>query len=216
MSTRPQKLQISDPKARKLLSNIKAIEVLQVFSLKPKTISEAALELKVSISNCQYWVKQLLEQGLLSIAFKKSRSGSPIKYYWLKAEQLIVDIEPSLLEDYFKTLLTIYSKLTLEGLPQQMLERDLDYKIQVIPNSQGLLRFRLMRIIDNKIVSSSIDLLKPESSAFLARFGSLEISHSDAKALQREMFGLINKYRAKAVQGQKTYFFQTIIAAKKD
>jgi len=216
MFSRPKRLIISDSKAKELLSNFKAIKVLQVFSIEPKSISQAASELQVSISNCQYWVKQFLKQGLLSIAMERKRAGSAIKYYWLAADELIVDLEPALLETFFRNLFTIHSNLALEGLPEEMLEPDLKYKIQVLPNCQGYLRYRLMKVLDNQLVLSTTDLLRPESSAFLARFGSLQLSHADAKGLQREMFELIDKYRAKTVLGQKTYFFQTVLVAQKD
>ncbi len=216
MNARPKELIVDNPKIIKLLSDTKAILILQVFSLKPKAIKDAALELGISISNCQYWVKRFCELDILSIAYKKKRAGSATKYYWLSAEQIIIDLKPELLENYYKTLLTIYSELTLRGLLYSMSEFKHKYLIRVAPNEHGYLSYLLMKDQDGKRVHFTKELLTPEFPASLARWGSLELKFEDAKAMQNELYELVEKYKTKTTSDQKIYFFQTSLAPRVD
>ncbi len=216
MNARPKELMVDNPKTIKLLSNTKAILILQVFSLKPKAIKDAAKDLDISISNCQYWVKKFLKFGILTVAYQKKRAGSATKYYWLSAEQIIIDLEPELLENYYKTLLTIYSELTLKGLLNPMYEFKYKYSIRVAPNEHGYLSYLLMKDQDGKRVAFTKELLNPEFPASVARWGSLELKFEDAKAMQNELYELVEKYKTKTTSGQKIYFFQTSLVPEVD
>ncbi len=214
MYSRPKKLIVDAPKAIKLLSNTKAILILQTFSSEPKSIKEAAQILKLSISNCHYWVKRFYKLGLLSIAHSKKRSGSPINYYWMAADELIIDLQQGSLKNYYQTLIDIYGELALKGLLTSNAEIDLEYSVKITANKQGYLYYLLMQNENETRTPLLENSLKPGMPASIAQWTSLELAYKDAKDLQNELYDIFQKYKYKTTRGQKGYFLQAILVAE--
>ncbi len=215
MLTRPSELIINNPKAIKLLSKTKTILMLQPFSLRPHSLKEASERVSISISAYSYWVKQFLELGLLSIAHEKTRAGSKIKYYWMAADNFIIKLHdnPELLRQHYITLLEIYNEITLNGLKNTIDELSLKPELNIVTTDNEFLFYRLVHNNGTTCSSFKQELLKANSPATLAVWRHLQLNFQDAKALQKELSALLEKYQSKTMQGNDSYYFQTSLVA---
>ncbi len=217
MPNRPSELILTNPKAIKMLEEEKTFLLLQPFSMKPCSIKEASVILNLSISNCSYWVKQFLKVDLLVIAYEKKRSGSSIKYYWMAAERLVINLEnkPEMLKNYYLRLFNIQSINISKSIASLVDELGLKLVIDITPSKDSTLNSKLLS--NKKTMQNSLrqEFLQLESPAVVAACRGLSLEFEDAKSLQNELWSLLDKYEQKAINGQSKYYFTIALAPEK-
>lgn len=72
------------------LTDPKACRILATFIGRERTLSQAAADLDLSLSALTYWVGRLIAAGLLTVARRERRRGSPIKRYRATADAFFV------------------------------------------------------------------------------------------------------------------------------
>lgn len=214
MPKRPEKYIIDNPEANRLLNDIKIAKKLLPFFLKPKSLSEAAAELKVEPNSLYYWVKKFLKLNILIVTHKKQRAGSSIVYYATPAKMLILkaDIGMCSIKDYFGYAIREYNEVMRDGIVESLQSLDKDIGIMLTNNGRGALRTKVALISENKeAISIRKELLKPNSPAAFTTWHHLRLKHEDAKDLQTKMANLLQEYEKKSVPKRKGYYIQLAI-----
>lgn len=194
MSSTPEKaaIWVGNSRAARILANPDVAVFLKPFMREPTTTRRAAEEFKQPIQTMHYRVQQMLQAGLLEVVKTEARRGRPIKHYRATATAFRFPLDlvpPSLLLSLTENL---FWKSQLErGLQKALGESPYASQMVVYLNGDGLL-----------IWGSSLDdlgegakTLKPQYPATLNLWtGGLRLDRADAKALQRELWELYERY----------------------
>ncbi|WP_051195695.1 winged helix-turn-helix domain-containing protein [Meiothermus rufus] len=185
-------LEVSNPLAARILANPEVALFLKPFMRGPTTVKAAAQEFKLPLQAMHYRVLQMLRAGLLEVVGVKPRQGRAIKHY--QATALAFQVPLGLIPHNLLESLTdhVSWKSQLErGLARALGGRGFQGQMVVYLSKDGLLTWG----------SSLYDweegavLLAPEHPAVLNLWiGGLALSRADAKALQRELWELYERY----------------------
>jgi hypothetical protein len=185
-------LELNNALAARILANPDVAVFLKPFMRQPTTIKAAAEEFRQPIQAIHYRVQQMLQAGLLEVVKLEARQGRPIKHYQATATAFCIPLElvpPRLLESLTEHL--SWKSQLERGLQKALGESLYTSQIVVYLNSDGLL-----------IWGSSPDdqegdpeMLNPQYPATLNLWtGGLRLDRADAKALQRELWELYERY----------------------
>ena len=214
MLERPDSYIIENPKANILLANIETAKKLLPFFLAPKSLTEAAKEMKIEANSYYYWLKKFLKLGLLVVAYEKKRTGSKIKYYITPAKTVFLKADVGLLsiKDYLIQATTEYNKAIVEGLVESLDSLEKDIGITISNNGKGALKTSIA-LLDKDSVPSLIrqELLKPSSPAAFSSWSHLRLKYQDAKELQLKLASLIKEYEDKSSPKQQGHYVQLSI-----
>ncbi len=187
----PSVLQVHTLLAARILADPDVAIYLKPFMRGPTTVKAAAEEFKQSLQAMHYRVEQMLRAGLLEVVGLESRRGRAIKHYQSTAEafQVSVDLIPS----------SLYQALSEYASWKSLLERGLR---KANPDPDRDLMVVYLDKDDALVWGTGLDskLVKPEelADAFPAIFntwaGALRLDKADAKALQRELWELYERY----------------------
>ncbi len=218
MLSRPSILKIENPKTIKILSKEKSFSLLQPFSLDPCSINKAAEQLNISISSYSYWIKQFLKHSLIILAYEEKRAGSNIKYYWMAADKLIIDLrnKPEMLQNYYLQLLKTANFQTTSSIASIVNNLDIKLQIDITPNKNANLYSKLVSNKANLQLSMRQEFSKKDMPAIVAACRDLGLSQKDAKTLQKEIWALLDKYQAKTKTNHKKYHFTITLAPAED
>lgn len=184
---------ITNPKAAKLLTRAEVLAHLTPFMKEPRSLKEAATELALPIPNVHYWASKFLSLGLLEVVRVEQRVGKPVKYYRASAQRYVV---PGALvpEGHFE-----HSERAWVGRFWSALERASPEILHRHGVEVGLEADGSLSINPYPDPPQPWDLLGDEAPAALNTWSdALHLDPSDAKALQRELWGLFDRYRRKA------------------
>ncbi len=187
-------LELNNSLAARILADPEVAVLLKPFMRKPTTVKAAAEAFRLPLQTMHYRVLQMLQAGLLEVVGVEPRQGRPIKHYRATATAFQVPLDlvpPGLLENLTQH---VSWKAQLErGLQQALnsVQIPIGTQLMVYLNSDGLLIWS-DGLIHNK---EQPDFLAPEYPAVLNHWtGGLRLDQADAKALQRELWELYQRY----------------------
>ncbi len=215
---KPNKTQLSRPKQRYLSSRESAAILLepkkavwlQPFINSPKTLSQAARELNVSMSTYSYRLNKLLSYGLIYETHSVKRAGKAIKYYWCSADSFVIPLSVIAVEDYYQQYLEYYRQLFFDSFNRILAKDSESFYVEVSYDKQSDLVYRLKH--KNHKLSFWKQMLDYDEPAILAALRDIQLNYQDAKNLQKELSELLKKYEEKASLSAEHYQLQVFMA----
>ncbi len=205
----PSSLTITRPEQARFLLDLSQRRYLEPFVGRELTVTQAAAEIGVRPNTLLYAVRRMQKAGLLQVVQTIQRKGRAVKLYGPTAEVFFLP----------------HSALSRGGLEEAIALVDLEGE-RLLRQNIVLARsdhyptwgFRMFRHSNGQVYLNTapdarrdLDLLGLESpAAFSVWFSPLNLGFSDAKALQRELFALLQKYQAK--QGAQRYILRLGLA----
>lgn len=193
-------LQASNPQAIRILVDPDAAEWLKPFIRQPVSVKVAAEEMKVSVQAMHYRVQRMASAGLLKVVSIERRRGRPVKRYRSVARVFRVPLQrvpPALLEALEHGV--PWHRLLQRGAKRVLHPSLYPDELLIGMDEDGVLNFdfgpRLGRMH-----------LDPSAPPVLGlHTAGLWLNWVDAKALQREIDALWERYRHR--RGAKRYVF---------
>lgn len=188
--------------AAAILCDSKAVRHLAPFMGTERTVSEVASELKLSTQAMFYWVRKFCQLGLLRVAREEPRGGKAVKYYRASAERYFIPFRLVPIE-------TLEALARMRDKPwEEAFDRNL---VQTYHDTFGTLHTWGVCILRDEGQGIRIDLApetggasflselvrRDDMPAVLSCWLPLQLDYAEAKALQRELDALAQRYRQK-------------------
>ena len=205
----PDVLWISDPAAIEYLAKPTNLECLVPFLGRERTLTEAAEEVGARLSRLHYQVNQFLELKLLRVTRSEPRAGRAIRHYTALASRLFVPFDTT----SFSTLEEALERAYLTA--SRSLSRDVARHTFGLGLPTGL---RVSRGLSGGVViepgiapGHEFDPLADDSPAVIPGIwtSDLNLSFTQAKALQRELEELRQRYSSES--GGQRYQLQIVL-----
>lgn len=200
--------------AVKILQSVDGVKHLAPFYKKPKSLTEAATEIGVSLAGYSYWIRKFLKTDLVRVAYTRERSGSGIKYYQTPARHMVANIgrNAGFSDKYYQLAIDEYNDGLAEAFTSLMMSWEHDFGINTHVNKEGEMRLSMDLISkDGQILSTLDELLKLKNSATFAVWQDFPLRFEDAKELQQKMYELIQEYEKRSINGLANYYVQMIM-----
>jgi hypothetical protein len=188
---------ITEPRAVKLLLDNERRQVLGAFMHGPCSVKRAADKMGWTLNAVHDRVRTLETLGLLRVAHLEARQGRPIKHYEAIADGFFVPFHATTSASFEG-----FISESLEPLHRAFIQLFAKAGIGLIDNPDEA-GFRLYAQ-DGSIVSDLTptaerfdflrDVLEPNAPALMLSYNQLKLTRDDAKALQREMMALLERY----------------------
>lgn len=201
MATQTQKdvLELDNSLAARILADPDIAVYIKPFMRQALSVKQAAEELKLPIQTLHYRVEQMERAGLLEVVGIEARRGRPIKHYQAtsRAFRIPVKLIPN------GVLQALNDHTTWKNDLEQGLERVLGGEkyqehMVVYLDKDGLLMWGSE--LDEK--AKDPEVLGHDFPAVLNMWtGGMRLSRSDAKALQRELWELYERYAHRGGEG---------------
>lgn len=191
---RPDRVQITRPKAVELLTDLRGLKMLTPFFTTAHTLTTAARSIGRPPSSLAHWVPRFVAAGLLERCGEIRRAGAPMPRYRTPAPMLVV--------------------------PFAMLP--FDARVRMLDEGRMRILRRFFDGMDEALAASAttglsfaaygdsgtiIDLDEPDGEragrAFTDGWYTLELDDADALSLARELEDLLRRYSAK--RGRRQY-----------
>ena len=193
-------LELDNSLAARILADPDIAVYLKPFMREALTVKHAADELKLPIQTMHYRVEQFEQAGLLEVVGIEARRGRPIKHYQATSKAFSVPLK--LIPD--SLMLALSDHLSWKQQLERGLERALGlgkYQEQMVVylDGDGLL------IWGSELEEKSSDpgvLGDDFPPVFNMWTGGLMLNRSDAKALQRELWELYERYAHRGGEGR--------------
>lgn len=192
-------LRLTDPETARLIVDDGAQRFLRPFLSRECTAKAAANKLGVSLSLMLYWLKRFQDAGLLKVVKLEPRSGRAVKVYRSTADVFIAPFEllPS------ATLMEFFG--TFGGEQQRRFTQALgrvaetwlasDWAVSIQLNEEG--KVRTDATPDPAKTDFVPDFLAQSAPAAWQSFSTIRLRFDEAKALQRELAELWERYSSK-------------------
>lgn len=192
-------VRLNDPEAARLVVDANAQRFLRPFLGQESSLKAAADKLGVSLNLMSYWLKRFQKANLVEVVRLEARAGRPVKVYRTTADTFVAPFEllPS------ATLMEFFG--SFGEAQQQRFLRSLGRVSETLAASDWGLRVR--RRADGKLSVDAVpdtfqgdtetDFLAPEFPAAWQSFSTIRLTFSEAKALQRELAELWERYADK-------------------
>ncbi|MEO1352988.1 MAG: hypothetical protein AAFW84_30200 [Cyanobacteria bacterium J06635_15] len=203
---------ITDPVAADVLVNTQTRKLITPFLGKAQTVAVAANELDMSTSALLYQVNKLLNLGILKIvreepragrASKISRAGRASKIYSTTSPSYFVPFRVTraeTLEGYLHNIKHYYEQLLTTSIAQVMEDMAEDWGVKIYRDDKGKPN-ALMAVYPDKVMR--LEEVEPAVLDFYCP--DLFLDFTDAKALQRELGEVFQKYMKKG--GSQRYLW---------
>lgn len=210
-------LEISDTKQATVLLEDKTLWFLAPFAGTERSADEAAALLKVNLNTLLYQIKRLQKFKLLQLVRTRQRRGSSIKVYRASADAFFIPFPMTPYEHPEDLLLREYKPLHRK-LVANFLAAGLEWAGRYSVDDFGL----MIKLEQNAFTvkhgpnPSKPFMLNPsalQAPALVNDWQNLTLDFEDAKALQREMTLLLERYLAK--NGSGTYLAHVALAPTK-
>jgi hypothetical protein len=201
---------IDQPDAARLLTDLKELRYLEPFFGQERTVKEAADVINVTIDDLYFRVQRALKLGLIKVVNIESRAGRAMKRYTLVADGFFVPFQ-------------IVPNIDFEGLVlgiDLQLERGLIHNVlAACHDDANSTSFGVRIYLDDaghltgdsaRSPIEPYDFLAPENPAAYTSWFQLQLDFEDAKALQRDMHAVWQKYAHK--QGAQSYMLRLGLA----
>lgn len=187
---------VSDPEQARLLLDARTRAQLAPFLARPLAVGEAARRAGEKPNTVLRRVQRFLAAGLLEVAETVPRRGRPIRRYRTIADVFFVPFEASAAEDLEAAL------AEREAWVATVLRRAV---VRARREAIGVWGTRIYRDERGRVQvqmavrpDADAEPPGPEGPAVLSAWrDALELDYPDAKALQRELFELLQRYQAK-------------------
>lgn len=204
---------VSDPEAARVLSQARFAAYLAPFMRGPTTQREASEILGTKLNALHHWVRRFEAFGLLRVVEVKARAGRAIRVYEAVAREFVIPVhlvpprhfeasEAAWLGQFRGALEGAAPELTYAGGLHLSLTED-----------GGL------NLDRTTWQNAHFDPLAEAAPAVLLTWsGGLELTHEEAKGLQRELWMVFERYRRKARQpnGQRYLLSLGLAPATRD
>jgi hypothetical protein len=198
-------LEITDAKQAAVLLEDKTLHFLTPFVGIERSADEAAALLNVNLNTLLYQIKRLRKFKLLQLVRTQKRQGSSIKMYRASADTFFVPFpatpytqpEDLLLREYeplHRRLLVGFLEAGIEFVGSRSVN---DFGLSVQLGHGGL----HVNHGPNPRLGLTVNPTVPHAPAILNQWQDLKLDFEDAKALQREMMTLLERYRTKSGSG---------------
>ena len=203
-------LRVTDPEAAKVLTDTREWNLLSIVINREVSLSELASEMNMSLPALSYRVKKLLKLGLLTVSRIERRKGSPIKYYRASAKHFFVPFEVTTfqsLADLLTSTIAPFERRMRHELARVFLERAGDWGMNFYGGMQGGFNFTFSCVPEqgDRFMEQS---LEPTFPAVHDTELSLGLDFDTAKALQRDLYEVYQRYNEKHVSGQQPYLLR--------
>jgi hypothetical protein len=197
---------VDDPDAATFLVEPANRRYLGPFLAAEASVAEAAASLGVELDDVYYRVRRMTALGILSVARSQPRAGRPIKYYTAVGERLFVP--------FAATPAATLQELVLEtnaSMDDRLVRGLLSTTWELIDDLERW-GFRVFKDSDDRLhvdyapedAPDDWDLhrylLHHDAPALLSSWDEMGLAAADAKALQHDLFELVERYRAAAVR----------------
>lgn len=188
---------VTEAEAAKVLIDPGSLRLLAPFIGRTLSVTEAA-ELSGEKPNTTLKrVRRFVELGLLEVKAELARAGRPIKLYGAVADTFFVPFEATDAES-LEEALAERDRLFEELLRRNVVKARLDtmgaWGTRIYRDARGRLQVQTALTPRSNVTS-----LDPQAPAVLSAWrDSLTLDFEDAKALQRELFDLLQRYLAKS------------------
>jgi hypothetical protein len=187
---------ITEARAVKLLLDSERRNALGAFMHGPCSVKQAADKLGWPLKTVHDRVRTLEMLGLLRVTHLEARQGRPMKHYQAIADGFFVPFHAtaaSSLEGFITE--------TLEPAQKAFISHFAKAGIGLIdnPDEAGFRLYAQEGAIVSDLTPTAerfnfLDLLEPTAPALMLTYIPLKLTRNDAKALQREMMGLLERY----------------------
>lgn len=187
---------VRDAARARLLLDARSRAQLAPFLGRPRSVSEAAQEVGAKPNTVLRRVQRFLDAGLLDVAETVARRGRPVRRYRAIADAFFVPFEASDAEDLEAAL------ADREAWVTALLRRSV---VRARRDAIGTWGTRIYldtrgRVQVQMAVRPDVDAQPPgpDGPAVLSAWrDAIELDYPDAKALQRELFDLLERYQRK-------------------
>lgn len=209
---RSKLLELNNSLAARILADPDVAVILKPFMRQPTTVKAASEEFKLPLQTMHYRVLNMLRAGLLEVVGVEARRGRPIKHYRATATafKIPLDLIPDKLLDNLTEHLPWKSWLE-RGLQKALGGIEYQPQMVVYLDEDGLL-----------IWGSRLDDYAGEPAFLRCQYpatlnlwtGGLRLDRTDAKALQRELWKLYERYAHR--RGAEKYVMHLGLAPNPD
>ena len=204
--------EVTDVKAAELLTDWRQRRFLEPFVQRPTSMSEAAGELGVKLNAMHYRVKQLLDLGLLEVKGKAKRKGRAVKLYGPTAEQFFVPFASTpheTVEAMIRRLSALDEFLTQVVAVHTAQDERWGVLVSAdAPDGAPSLTVKLTPLDTQGAPAprSRQALLASSAPAVWSGETQLMLDFETAKALQRELANLAERFEQKQRVGEQQYY----------
>ena len=201
---------IDSPEAALLLTDLSELRYLEPFFGHERTVKQAADLLQVTIDDLYFRVRRAEKLGLLHVVNIESRAGRAMKRYRLVADGFFIPFQ--IVPNFDFESLTLHFDLQLE--------RSLIHNILLAGHKDSHSALFGVRVYLDDFghltgdaahgPTEPYDFLDPNNPAIYTIWPQLQLDFADAKALQREMHAVWQKYASK--RGAQTYLLRLGLA----
>jgi DNA-binding transcriptional ArsR family regulator len=215
-------LSITEPEVARALTESKSVQHLVPFMKRPLSLSEAAKELGVKLPKLSYHVKRLLGLGLLEVACTERRGRRGVKLYQSTARSFFIPfhLTPSASLEQLVTSLTAPEAGRFRRELARTLQRiSPDWGLQVARTERGdrqNIAFSITQVDAEGHLSFDKILLGPEQPALFSTEGKFTFDFDTAKAFQKEMSDLAERYADRQSDRGQPYSFRLGLTPMQD
>ncbi len=214
-------LRIEDPERARVLTDIKTTRLLLPFIKRPCSLSDAAHELGVKLPMLSYHVKRFVELGILEVTRTERRQGRGVKLYGSAAKTLSVPFSATPSETLERLLVDLTYPDTRRF--QRELARALqgltpDWGVYITCTESEAVSFSLRP--DSGTLEENVaftdGLLDSHEPAIVANSGRIDLDFDTAKAFQRELTELYERYTKLQNKKGQPYVYQLGLTPAQD
>ncbi len=157
-----------------------------------RSVSEAALQLGETPTATYKRVQRFLNLGLLKVTRSQPRAGKAIRYYRATAESFFIPFRvypPDLLAASNRALYQETFQRALERMYRDEYFVELNWGVRTVPMPSGDLYLEIV-----KGSGEVWDYLGDDAPAIATGWNPIWLDLEDAKAMQRELVGVLGKY----------------------
>ena len=200
-------LELHDPARAAELLEPNSLKFLEPFVGRVRSADQVAQEMNISLNTLLYQIKRLIKLGFLEMIEQTPRRGRGIKQYSAVAEVFFVPFDAThfaspadMLLREFEPLFKRFLEHFLEAAMQMVNVKTVkEIGISVLQNEDGKL---VVRHGPHPLKPIDINPLEPDAPAILSLWeDQLRLDFSDAKALQLELFEVLERYKGKDGSG---------------
>lgn len=197
---------ISSAQAAHVLTNPKEWRLLAPFMHGEKTLAQVARHLGMKLPTLSYHVGRYLDLGLLQVSREQARQGRAIKYYRTSANSFFVPFALTSSESLEQLLITMSTSLYEHALKEtaHVLRNQADsWGVRVYADADGELSATLQP--DTSQQGTLDDFSQSDFPALYLQDSMLQLDFESAKAFQKELGELQERYLKKKREGQQLY-----------
>lgn len=191
---------IEHPDVAEFLLNYATQKLLHPFMGQEESIANAAQALEMSISALLYRVQKLQQWEIIHIVREEKRAGRATKIYTATAESYFIPFgvtRAETLERYLTETKQHFEQLLTHNIAAMLQRTEREWGMRVYRDETGSIRTQMATYPDQVIGIEQMD-----RAILDFYYPGLQLNQEDAKALQRELGELVQKYAQKAGKQQ--------------